>query len=134
MKIGIIVFNNLIKGNGLSDQFEHILHRNSGPGHTWLPKMDIGVDGYSAVHGSFPFLRDHKRNAFARYGSAARFRASRLLYFMVAAISYGFNRRFPARDMLFTHVVEPDMPVESVSTGWTNRGRSRGLRTQTHDL
>ena len=50
-QIGVVIVDDLVKGQPLVEQFENALHRDSCACHTRLTKVDLGIDCYS-LHSS----------------------------------------------------------------------------------
>ena len=50
IKVGIVISNDLVKGNSLADQFQDALYWDTSARDTGLAEMNSGVDGDSLVH------------------------------------------------------------------------------------
>jgi hypothetical protein len=57
LKVGIIIPENVIERESLSDQLQDVLHGNPRPGYTGLAKVDSGIDGNTAGHGLSSFAQ-----------------------------------------------------------------------------
>jgi len=53
-EIGIIVLDDLIKGEVLVEQFQNTLHCDACPSHTGLAKMHLRINHYSLYHTRTP--------------------------------------------------------------------------------
>ncbi len=47
LQLGIVILNDLVKGNAFPYQFKDILYGNPRARHAGLPEMDVGINDYS---------------------------------------------------------------------------------------
>lgn len=71
LEVRIIILNDFVEWNTLSDQFKYILHRNSRASNTGLAKMYVGID----------------LDSFSHYSPHFHLRYLRLFYTILALLS-----------------------------------------------